>query len=110
MMWRLLRAVQRGGELSARADPELAIDARQVRLHRSYRHVKLRRDLLVRATGGDERGDARLRLGQAARPRRAAAADSRLLVRCTLGPEPSTEPVESLLRGEERLACCPLLL
>jgi hypothetical protein len=51
-------------ELDARADAELAIDPGEVGLDGPDGDVELCRDLLVRATGGDEGGYPPLGLGE----------------------------------------------
>ena len=61
--------LERAGELGARADAELRVDPREVRLDGADADEETRGDLLVRESLGDERSDAALGLVSARRPR-----------------------------------------
>ena len=90
-MWRstrfeALRLEASGASCGARADAELRVDLREVRLDRADADEQPRGDLLVREALGDELGDAPLASRSAHRPSRRAAGDARELGRRLLRP------------------------
>ena len=84
-----LRFGETRGELSARADVELAVDPREVRLDRLHAQVELRRYFLVRTAGRDELGDPPFRVSERVRRGRSAADPGKL---CTRPGRPSGAP------------------
>ena len=72
----LLLLVEPAGELRTRVHSQLPVDAGQVRLDGLDAEEQLRRDVLVRAAGGDEAGDLALLRGQFLGHRRRAPAQA----------------------------------
>src|SRR4051812_24013499 len=94
-------------ELAARRDAELAIDLRDVPLHRLRAHEEPVRGLLVGEAGGEQLGDAVL--GRRQLGHRGAPSDAGQLAARPLAPEPGPERVEDRERGLERFARRALL-
>jgi hypothetical protein len=86
-------------QLRARADAELAEDARQVGLDRALGDIEVAGDLAVRATGGGQRGDASLRISECIAVRGAPAAAAAQLGLRALLPRGSPELPEHRLGG-----------
>ena len=102
-----LCSAQRARQLRTRADAELRVDVREVRLDRALTEEERRGHLAIRPAFGDERRDALLRRSQPVLAR--ATPDAAELGARLLDPGRRPELLEAGERRLDRLACRPLL-
>src|SRR5262245_62137765 len=102
-------ALEPGGELGTRANPELAIDFREVPLDRVHAHEQGVRDLPVRPALRNQRGHPLLRRREL-EGADAARTDTPGLAGGPLGPGLGAQPGEDLERSREGFASIALQL
>ena len=101
------------GKLGSRPDTEFCVDAGERPLNRALREMKCRCHLLVRASFGDQFGNALFGTSESTSRRRATADAGQLALRA-LRPETRAEVIEEALGLLESLArrtslpCSPL--